>query len=216
MQSKNIYFCIDYADYKKYTKCREIARDIIKASLVKNKINNFKIHCEIDKYTKCANNYPFNFSVFINNTGTYDADYIKLLVLDDFVTWKANCSKVKISRESALKKFEADRVLALKKKWDEVYKKDCFNINTATIIYSDYINTIGILEGLYKYANLKTDFKTWFKNFSKRNSNYKFADDKTIDKLIKHDKEVLKHITVMKSMGHSFSNNFSNYTIQKM
>ena len=177
---------------------------------------NFKIIYEIDKFAKYANNNcPFSFNIFINNNSAH-ADSIKSLILADFAIWKATCSKIKISRDSALKRFEKGRVLALKENWDETHKKDYFNINTAATIYADYIDTVGILEGLYKYANLKTDFKTWFKNFSKRNDNYKFADDKTIDKLIKHDKEVLKHIAVMKSLGYNFSDDFSNYTIQKM
>lgn len=207
---------INYNDYKKYTRCKEIVYDVIRAGLLKNNIKDFDIYFQPDKFAKYAiNDYPFEFEINIKNS-TMLPDEIRDIIMSYFTDYKKSCSKIKISREEALFRYENDRINIIEKRVRERYRDNSFKIKTAIICYHEYITTVQILKGLYLKSGLKTDFNKWFKGFLKRYPHHSFKSDKEIDKIIAHDKEVLRHIKFMKSLGLEHSNRFSNYTVKKI
>lgn len=207
---------INYDDYKKYTKCKEIVHDVIKVTLLNNNIESFHIYSEYDKFARHTKNaYPFEFKIDVENN-IMSSDDIRNLIIEYFKEYKKCCSKIKISKEEALSRYENNRIEAIEKIVRERHKDNSFKLKIAIICYSEHITTIGILKGLYSKADFKTDFEKWFKDFSKKYPNFSFKTDKEIDNILVHDKEVLKHIKFMDDQGVEYSKHYSNYECHKM
>lgn len=216
MDKKDIYINISYDEYKKTSKCREIIHDIINASLIENNIENFNIYSQHDSYAKYVrNDYPFEFTIAIKDC-LYNPDQVKQIILSYFKTYKMLRAKIRVSREDALFRYETNRINTIKERVLDSSKSKSFNINRIFYCYYEHITTPRILEELYRSTNAKTEFKKWFRDFSKKHQNFSFKSDEEINKLIEHDKEVLKHIKFMEMHGYTYSSEFSKYTVQAL